>query len=99
GDKRVLREVFRTAQALLPRVRAETEDPLLVSAILRKKTLDWYRRSPTDPNWAEYMPLRVGGIFYESRVPGGRLSRNLSAQLTIPITECVPASGPTALLA
>src|SRR5207244_10115841 len=98
GDKRVLREVFRTAQALLPRVRAETEDPLLVSAILRKKTLDWYRRSPTDPNWAEYMPLRLGGIFYESRVPGGRLSRKLSVRLTLLINECVQASGTMAFL-
>ncbi|TLZ74845.1 MAG: hypothetical protein E6K08_09760, partial [Methanobacteriota archaeon] len=98
GDKRVLREVLRTAQALLPRVRAETEDPLLVSAILRKKTLDWYRRSPTDPNWAEYMPLRLGGIFYESRVPGGRLSRKLSVRLTLLINECVQASGTMAFL-
>jgi hypothetical protein len=98
GDKRVLREVTRTAQALLPRVRAETEDPILVSAILRNKTLDWYRRSPSDPRWAEVMPLRWGGIFHESRVPGGRLSRKLSARLTNLIEECVQASGTIAFL-
>src|SRR2546427_1762270 len=51
GEKRVLRDVLRTAEALLPRVRAETEDPLLVSAILRNKTLDWVRRSPSDSSW------------------------------------------------
>lgn len=96
GDKRILREVVRTAESLLPRVRAETEDPILVSGILRKKTLDWYRRSPSDPSWAESMPLRWGGIFHESRVPGGRLSRKLSVRLTNLINQGVEASGPAA---
>src|SRR3989454_8945605 len=98
GDKRVLRDVLRTAEALLPRVRAETEDPLLVSAILRSKTLDWVRRSPSDSSWAETMPLRWGGIFYESRVPGGRLSRKLSTRLANLIALCVEASGTVAFL-
>ncbi len=98
GDKRVLREVLRTAEALLPRVRAETEDPLLVSAILRAKTFDWYQRSPSDPNWVGSMPLRWGGIFFESRVPGGRLSRKLSVRLTLLINQCVEASGAVAFL-
>src|SRR3989441_8112490 len=93
GDKRVLREVLRTAEALLPRVRAETEDPLLVSAILRNKTMDWVRRSPSDSSWGDIMPLRWGGIFYESRVPGGRLCRKLSTRLAGLITLCVGASG------
>ncbi|HKZ98488.1 MAG TPA: hypothetical protein VJ326_02715 [Thermoplasmata archaeon] len=96
GDRRVLREVVRTAEALLPRVRAETEDPLLVSAILRAKTLDWHGRSPSDPSWAASMPLRWGGIFFESRVPGGRLSRKLSVRLTTLINQCVEASGAVA---
>lgn len=98
GDKRVLREVVRTAEALMPRVRAETEDPILVSAILRNKTLDWYRRSPADPAWADTMPVRWGGIFHESRVPGGRLSRKLSSRLTGLINECVEAAGTVAFL-
>jgi hypothetical protein len=98
GDKRVLREVLRTAEALLPRVRAETEDPLLVSAILRSKTLDWVHRSPSDPSWAETMPLRWAGIFYESRVPGGRLSRKLSTRMSNLIELCVEASGTMAFL-
>jgi len=98
GDKRVLREVLRTAEALLPRVRAETEDPILVSAILRSKTLDWYHRSPSDSSWTESMPLRWGGIFHESRVPGGRLSRKLSTRLAGLITQCVEASGAVAFL-
>lgn len=96
GEKRVLREVVLTAESLLPRVRAETEDPILVSGILRSKTLDWYRRSPSDRGWAESMPLRWGGIFHESRVPGGRLSRKLSVRLTNLITQCVEASGTVA---
>jgi len=98
GEKRVLREVVRTAEALLPRVRAETEDPILVGAILRNKTLDWYRRSQGDPTWGREMPLRWGGIFHESRVPGGRLSRKLSARLVDVINDCVRASGPGAFL-
>src|SRR2546428_7633278 len=96
GEKRVLRDVLRTAEALLPRVRAETEDPLLVSAILRNKTLDWVRRSPSDSSWAETMPLRWGGIFYESRGPGGRLCRKLSTRLAGLITLCVDGIGSVA---
>src|SRR2546428_4935683 len=98
GDKRVLREVLRTAEALLPRVRAETEDPLLVSAILRNKTMDWVRHSPSDSSWGDTMPLRWGGIFYESSVPGGRLCRKLSTRLAGLITLCVEASGAVAFL-
>jgi hypothetical protein len=98
GDKRILHEIVRTAEALLPRVRAETEDPILVSGILRDKTLDWYRRSPTDRTWAETVPLRWGGIFHESRVPGGRLSRKLSVRLTALINQAVEASGAVAFL-
>src|SRR5438876_9051806 len=98
GDKHVLREVVRTAEALLPRVRAETEDPILVSGILRDKTLDWYRRSPTDRTWTDTVPLRWGGMFHESRVPGGRLSRKLSVRLTGLINQAVEASGAVAFL-
>jgi hypothetical protein len=98
GDKRTLHEVVRTAEALLPRVRAETEDPILVSGILRDKTLDWYRRSATNQEWTEVMPLRWGGMFYESRVPGGRLSRKLSVRLTGLINQCVEAAGTVAFL-
>src|SRR5438067_13537283 len=98
GDKHVLRELIRTAEALLPRVRAETEDPILVSGILRDKTLDWYRRSPTDRTWTDTVPLRWGGMFHESRVPGGRLSRKLSVRLTGLINQAVEASGAVAFL-
>src|SRR5438445_7604683 len=62
GDKRILHQVVRAAEALLPRVRAETEDPILVSGILREKTLDWFRRSPTDRTWTETAPLRWAGM-------------------------------------
>ncbi len=97
-DKRYLKAAVRTAEALLPRVRAETEDPLLVGAILTDKTLAWYLKSAADPDWAEFVPLRWGGIFYESRAPGGRLRRKLSTRLTDLIEECVNASGTTAVL-
>ncbi len=97
-DKRLLKAAVQTAEALLPRVRAETEDPLLVGAILSDKALAWYRKSPADPDWAEFTPLRWGGIFYESRAPGGRLRRKLAQRLTDLIEECVNASGTTAVL-
>jgi hypothetical protein len=97
-DRQLLREAVRTAEALLPRVRAETEDPLLVGAILSDKTLAWYRKSAADPDWAEFTPLRWGGIFYESRAPGGRLRRKLSTRLVDLINDCVTASGTTAVL-
>lgn len=96
GDKRVLREVVRTAEALLPRVRAETEDPILVSGILRTKTQDWFHRSPSARDWTAEMPLRWGGMFHESRVPGGRLSRKVSVRLTGLINQGVAASGTAA---
>ncbi|MBI4415424.1 MAG: hypothetical protein HY557_00390 [Euryarchaeota archaeon] len=92
-DERMSREVVRMTKALMPRVQAETEEPTLVGAILRAKTLDWYRRSPSDPSWAETVPLRWGGIFHESRVPGGRLSRKLSVRLANLYTQCAKASG------
>src|SRR2546427_6898954 len=98
GDKRLLHQVVRAAEALLPRVRAETEDPILVSGILRDKTLDWFLRSPSDRTWTVTMPVRWGGMFHESRVPGGRLSRKLSVRLTGLINQSVEASGTAAFL-
>lgn len=97
-DKRLLHEAVRTAEALLPRVRAETEDPLLVGAILSDKTLLWHRKSAADPDWVEFSPLRWGGIFYASRAPGGRLRRRLSTRLVDLINDCVNASGTSAVL-
>ncbi len=97
-DKRYLQAATRIAEALLPRVQAETEDPILVGAILADKTLAWYKKSGADPDWAEFTPVRWGGIFFESRAPGGRLRRKLSQRLVDMINECVNASGTTAVL-
>ncbi len=93
GKKWIARQVMRKVDSLLPRVRSETEDVALVGAILRNKTLDWYRHSPSDNNWAERMPLRWGGMFHETRVPGGRLSPQLTARLARLHMECAKASG------
>jgi len=60
--------------------------------------MDWVRRSPSESSWEDTMPLRWGGIFYESRVPGGRLCRKLSTRLAGLITLCVEASGAVAFL-
>ncbi len=40
----------------------------------------------------------VGGMFHESRVPGGRLSRKLSIRLAGLISQCVDAAGTMAFL-
>lgn len=93
GEKRLLHEVMQRVDGFLHRVRSETEEPALAGAILRNKTLDWYLRSPSDPGWAERMALRWGGIFHESRVPGGRLSPKLSVRLVSLRLECAKASG------
>ncbi len=98
AERRFLKAAVRVAEALLPRVHAETEDPLLVGAILADKTLAWYLKSAADPDWVEFTPLRWGGIFYESRSPGGRLRRKLTTRLADLIEECVNASGTTAVL-
>lgn len=97
-EKELLLATARTAEALVPRVRAETEDPLLAGRILSDKTLAWYRKSGADPDWTEFTPLHWGGIFFESRAPGGRLRRKLSTRLVDLINDCVNAAGTTAVL-
>ena len=92
GDKRISREVLEKVEVLIPRIRSETENAALVGAILRTKTLDWYRRSPSDSNWAQRMMPRWGGIFYQSKVPGGRLSPKLSSRIADLHMECAKPS-------
>jgi len=92
-ERRLLNEVMETVQALFPRVLSETEDPALAGSFLRNKTLDWYRRSPSDPKWPEKMAVRWGGIFNESRVAGGRLCPKLTGRLANLHLECAKASG------
>lgn len=92
-EKRLSREVLEMTEALLVRVHYETENPVMAGAILRNKTLDWYRRSPADPHWAERMAIRWGGIFHESRTPGGRLSTKLADRLENLRLECAKAGG------
>lgn len=84
--------VVKLTKELMPRVQAETEEAALVGAFLRAKTVDWYRRS-INPGWVATMPLRWGGIFYDSRVPGGRFSRKLSVRLANLYMECAKAGG------
>src|SRR5207244_1649767 len=57
-NKHLSQQVMRKVEELLPRVRAETEDPALARALLRNKTLDWYKRSPGDRTWGDKMPPR-----------------------------------------
>ena len=93
GSKELLRQVIEKVDQLMPRLRSETEDSSLVGPVLRDKTLDWCRRSPTEPDWATTMVPRWGGIFHESRIPGGRLSPKLSTRLETLLMECETANG------
>ena len=92
-DRKLLSDVMQTVQALFPRILSETEDAGLAGSFLRSKTLDWYRRSPSEPNWTEKMAVRWGGIFHESRTAGGRLSPKLTSRLSNLHLECAKASG------
>lgn len=92
-DKRRSREMWAMTDALLVRIRYETENPILAGAILRDKTLDWYRHSPSEPHWSEKMAIRWGGIFHESRTPGGRLSTKLVDRLEALRAECAKSAG------
>src|SRR2546427_852713 len=92
-DKHLSQQAMRKVEELLPRVRSETEDPALARALLRNKTLDWYKRSPGDRAWGEKMPPRWSGIFHESRVPGSRLNPKLATRLAALHVECAKASG------
>ena len=93
GSRELLRQVIEKVDQLMPRLRSETEDSSLVGPVLRNKTLDWCLRSPTEPDWATTMVPRWGGIFHESRIPGGRLSPKLSTRLETLRTECETANG------
>src|SRR5881409_1127086 len=93
GSRELLRQVIEKVDQLMPRLRSETEDSSLVGPVLRNKTLDWCRRSPTEPDWATTMVPRWGGIFHESKVPGGRLSPKLSVRMAGLHAECTKASG------
>ena len=93
ADKELAREVMAKIESLIPRIRSETEDPAHAGAILRNKTLDWFRRSPSDRDWSAEMPPRWGGIFHESKVPGGRLSTKLTARMATLHADCAKVSG------
>jgi len=92
-DRKLLSDVMQTVQALFPRILTETEDAGLAGSFLRSKTLDWYRRSPSESNWTEKMVVRWGGIFHESRTAGGRLSPKLTSRMSNLHMECAKASG------
>src|SRR2546428_11922534 len=93
ADKELAREVMAKIESLILRLRSETEDPAHAGAILRNKTLDWFRRSPSDPDWPAAMAPRWGGIFHESKVPGGRLSTKLTARMATLHADCAKVSG------
>lgn len=72
-DVRRRREVREKLSELLARVKQETDEPTSAGSLVRSRVVEWYRRSPADPAWAQEMPARWGGTFADSREAGGRL--------------------------
>jgi hypothetical protein len=81
GDPSMLATIAHQAEALMVRVKQETDDPLNAGAFLRDQVLRWYRESAQDPEWTARMSARWGGLFAESRVTGGRLLPWLNLRL------------------
>ncbi|HTS33443.1 MAG TPA: hypothetical protein VMI55_05855 [Thermoplasmata archaeon] len=81
GDANLLAVIARRAEALMMRVKQETDDPLSAGAFLRDQVLYWYRESPGDAGWASRMPDRWAGLFSDSRASGGRLQPWLNLRL------------------
>lgn len=80
-DPELLARLGERSEALMDRVKREVDDPLNAGALLREFALDWYRKSPEQPDWGEAMPPRWGGIFAESKVSGGKLHPWLNLRL------------------
>jgi hypothetical protein len=84
-DKDLLRKVGRQADSLLPRVIEETRRPVDVGNLVRQVLRVWYGariRSTISGQPFAMAPTGWGGLFYESRVTGGRRIPRLADRLT-----------------
>jgi hypothetical protein len=86
-DHETLHLLSKQAELLLPRVRNETSSREEVAQLLRGAAERWYRESaaapsPSDrPPWPAWARAAWGGLFYESRVPGGSRTPRLADRL------------------
>ncbi len=78
----VVRAIADRTDSLMSRVRKEEDDPLSVGSFLRDRVLEWYTESASAPEWATIIPRRWGGMFAESRAPGGHRIPWLNARLS-----------------
>ncbi len=86
-DHEALRQLSKEAELLLPRVRKETGSREDVAQLLRLLAERWYLDSSaaTAPSgrtpWPTWARSAWGGLFYESRVPGGSRTPRLADRL------------------
>jgi hypothetical protein len=92
-DADVIRELGRRAEQLEARARQEAANTVLVGSFLRDRAVEWFRDSPFKPEWRDAMSRRWGGLFAESRVPGGKLQPWIASRLRQLREECVRAAG------
>jgi hypothetical protein len=82
-----VRALSKTAELLLPRVRKETGLRDEVAQLLRVVAERWYRASAVNPTpparspWRTWASVALGGLFYESRIPGGSRTPRLADRL------------------
>jgi|GEM_PF-1663868 len=87
ADHETLRRLAKEAELLLPRVRKETGSREDVTQLLRLLAERWYLESATTPAppgrppWRTWATAMWGGLFYESRVPGGSRTPRLADRL------------------
>jgi len=87
GSRALLHDARELAETLLGRVRRETEQKEDVTALLGDLSAHWYLRTSKDPQpldptaWRGWATGAYSGLFYESRVPGGRRKPRLADRL------------------
>jgi hypothetical protein len=87
ADHETLHRLSKEAELLLPRVREETTSREQVARLVRLLAERWYLESPASPSpptrppWKAWATAAWGGLFYETRVPGGSRTPRLADRL------------------
>ena len=93
GDQLRLGELAKRAEALEIRARQETATTALVGSFVRDRAVEWFRDSSADIGWRDTRSRRWGGLFAESRVPGGKLQPWIATRLRQLHEESVRVAG------
>lgn len=82
ADRPRARQISEVAGALFERVRRETGRPEEVARLVREIAHEWFRgRTEGTASWRDGVADAWGGLFYESRDPGGRWKPRLADRL------------------